>query len=314
LSAAVYASSEGLTVLVLVVRSFGGQAGASSRIENYLGFPTGVSGQALAGRAYTQALKFGARFLIPAAVVRLDCNRVRPERTVQLRLEDGRLVRARAVVIATGARYRRPDSASLRQMEGRGVWYWASPIEAKMCIDEEVVVVGGGNSAGQAAVFLSQHARKVWMIFRSDGLAASMSRYLVDRISSTPNIDLLPRTEIVDVVGSHETGVTGVAWRTADCKPLETKRLRNVFLFLGADPCTDWLKGSDVALDEKGFVTTAHDAASPLQASVPGVFAIGDVRAGSVKRVGAAIGDGAAVVAQLHRVLENASQRGQSLP
>jgi len=296
----VYAGSEGLSVLVIDARAFGGQAGASARIENYLGFPTGISGQALAGRAYVQAQKFGARILIPMDVRRLNCRAGEPMR---LELGDGRSVRTRTVVIATGARYRRPDCTNLAAMEGRGVWYWASPIEAKMCAGQEVVLVGGGNSAGQAAVFLSSYVAKVWMLVRGPGLAASMSKYLIDRIAATPNIELLTQTQIVGLSGSHESGVESVSWRSRESDNTETRPIRHVFLFLGANPSTDWLKDCDVAVDDKGFVTTAHDLTLPLQTSVPGVFAIGDVRAGSVKRVGGAIGEGAAVVAQIHAYL-----------
>jgi thioredoxin reductase (NADPH) len=303
LSTAVYAASEGLSVLVIDARSFGGQAGASARIENYLGFPTGISGQALAGRAYTQAQKFGATMLIPAEIVRLDCDRPEPGAPVGLRLADGRTIRSRTVTIATGARYRRPDCANLKAMEGRGVWYWASPIEAKMCAGDEVVLVGGGNSAGQAAVFLSAHAAKVWMLVRGDGLAASMSKYLIDRIAATGNIELLTRTEIVGLTGERETGVESVTWQHRDSGQATTRPIRHVFLFLGADPVTGWLRNCEVAVDDKGFVTTGAGDRLPLETSVPGVFAIGDVRAGSVKRVGGAIGEGANAVAQIHAFL-----------
>jgi len=303
LATAVYAASEGLSVLVIDARSFGGQAGASARIENYLGFPTGISGQALAGRAYTQAQKFGATMLIPAEVVRLDCERSADGNPFALQLADGRAVQSHAVVIATGALYRRPDCANLKAMEGHGVWYWASPIEAKMCAGQEVVLVGGGNSAGQAAVFLAGHASKVWMLVRGAGLAASMSRYLIDRIAAISNIELCTRTEIVGLTGEPQSGVESVTWRQRDTKRSETRPIRHVFMFLGADPTTEWLKDCDVAVDDKGFVTTGKDARLPLETSVPGVFAIGDVRAGSVKRVGAAIGEGAAVVSQIHAFL-----------
>jgi len=303
LAAAVYAGSEGLSVLVVDVRAFGGQAGASARIENYFGFPTGISGQALAGRGYTQAQKFGTRMLIPMGVVRLDCQQAARGEPIEVSLTDGRAVRSRTVVIASGALYRRPDCTNLKAMEGRGVWYWASPIEARMCAGEEVVLVGGGNSAGQAAVFLSGYAKKVWMLVRGGGLAASMSKYLIDRIAATPNIELLTRTEIVGLAGTHESGVESVTWRRNESGERVTRSIRHVFMFLGADPSTDWLKDCDVAMDERGFVTTGADSALSLQTSVPGVFAIGDVRAGSVKRVGAAIGEGAAVVAQIHAFL-----------
>src|SRR5438046_4909714 len=202
LATAVYAASEGLSAVILDARSFGGQAGASARIENYLGFPTGISGQALAGRAYTQAQKFGARMLIPAEAVRLDCGRPEERDPLALELAGARSVRSRTVVVATGARYRRPDCADLKALEGRGVWYWASPIEAKACAGQEVARGGGGNSAGQAAVFLARHAAKVWMLVRGAGLAASMSRYLIDRIAAIPNIELRTRTEIVALEGS----------------------------------------------------------------------------------------------------------------
>jgi thioredoxin reductase (NADPH) len=302
LAAAVYAGSEGLSVLVIDARAFGGQAGASARIENYLGFPTGISGQALAGRAYTQAQKFGARMLIPMELAHLDCGPAERGEPLALQLADERAVRCRTVVIASGARYRRPECSNLAAMEGRGVWYWASPIEARMCAGEEVVLVGGGNSAGQAAVFLSAHAAKVWMLVRGPGLAASMSKYLIDRIAATPNIELLTRTEITEITGSRESGIESVTWRSGSGGK-QTRPIRHVFLFLGADPSTEWLKDCDVAVDQKGFVTTGHDLSLPLQTSVPGVFAIGDVRAGSVKRVGGAIGEGAAVVLQIHASL-----------
>jgi thioredoxin reductase (NADPH) len=299
----VYAASEGLSVLVIDARSFGGQAGASARIENYLGFPTGISGQALAGRAYTQAQKFGATMLIPAEVVRLDCERSAGGNPFALQLADGRAVQSHAVVIATGARYRRPDCANLKAMEGRGVWYWASPIEAKMCAGQEVVLVGGGNSAGQAAVFLAGHASKVWLLVRGEGLAASMSKYLIERIASIANIELRTRTEVIGLSGERESGVESVTWRHRDTKQKEMRPIRHVFMFLGADPTTEWLQDCDVAVDDKGFVTTGKGARLPLETSVPGVFAIGDVRAGSVKRVGGAIGEGAAAVAQIHAFL-----------
>src|SRR3989441_921366 len=279
-------------------------ADARAFIERYAPAPDQLP---LAGRAYTQAQKFGARMLIPMELLRLDCERSAEGEPMLLQLADGRAVRSRSVVIATGARYRRPECTNLKAMEGRGVWYWASPIEARMCAGEEVVLVGGGNSAGPAAVFLSAHAAKVWMLVRGPGLAASMSQYLIDRIAATPNIELLTRTEITGLTGSRQSGVESVTWRSRDSANNETRPIRHVFMFLGADPSTEWLKDCDVAVDDKGFVTTAHDAALPLQTSVPGVFAIGDVRAGSVKRVGGAIGEGAAVVAQIHSFLSRAS-------
>jgi thioredoxin reductase (NADPH) len=301
LAAAVYAASEGLDVVVVDARAFGGQAGASARIENYLGFPTGISGQALAGRAYSQAQKFGARMEIPDEIVGIDCKRSLDDGAVTLKLADGTTRRSRTIVIASGARYRRPSCAGLKDMEGRGVWYWASPIEAKACIGAEVVVVGGGNSAGQGAVFLSGSATKVWMLVRGPGLAASMSKYLIDRIASIPNIELLTQTEIVDIRGSQDSGLESVTWRSGHSGREDTRPIRNVFLFLGADPSTGWLADCGVELDPNGFVKTG--AKSPLGTSVPGIFAIGDVRAGSVKRVGGAIGEGAAVVAEIHAFL-----------
>jgi thioredoxin reductase (NADPH) len=299
LAAAVYAASEGLSVIVSDSRAFGGQAGASARIENYLGFPTGISGQALAGRAYTQAQKFGARMEIPTEIVSIDCKRSGEGAALKLMLADGATRRCRTVVIASGARYRQPDCSGLKHMEGRGVWYWASPIEAKMCAGQEVVVVGGGNSAGQGAVFLSGFAGKVWMLVRSGGLAASMSKYLIDRLESIPNVEILTRTEIVDIAGSQESGLESVTWLDHETGREVTRPVRNVFLFLGAEPHTEWLTTCGVELDDKGFVKTG-DGKLPLETSVPGIFAIGDVRAGSVKRVGGAIGEGAAVVAQIH--------------
>ncbi|HYY59917.1 MAG TPA: FAD-dependent oxidoreductase, partial [Burkholderiales bacterium] len=241
LAAAVYACSEGLSTLVIDARAFGGQAGASARIENYFGFPTGISGQALAGRGFTQAQKFGARMLIPMEAVHLDCEPAERRAPMSLHLADGRAVRAHTVVIASGARYRRPECTNLQAMEGRGVWYWASPIEARMCADQEVVLVGGGNSAGQAAVFLSGYVKKLWMLVRGPGLAASMSKYLIDRIAATPNIELLTRTELVGLTGSHDTGIESVTWLRNETGERATRAIRHVFLFLGADPSTDWL-------------------------------------------------------------------------
>jgi thioredoxin reductase (NADPH) len=311
LATAVYAASEGLSVIAFDARAFGGQAGASARIENYLGFPTGISGQALAGRAYVQALKFGAEMIIPTEVVRLD----HAQAPLALELDDGRRVRAATVVVASGARYRRPDVPHLREFEGRGVWYWASPIEARLCRQEEIVLVGGGNSAGQAAVFLRDYAAKIWMLVRGPSLAESMSQYLVDRIKAADNIEVLTRTEIVALSGSPDGQLERVRWRNNATGEETEKRIRNVFLFIGADPATDWLRGSGVALDAKGFVQTGPDVPSAdlksdghpplsLQTNVLAVFAVGDVRFGSIKRVGGAIGEGAIVVAQLHAFFE----------
>jgi thioredoxin reductase (NADPH) len=303
LAAAVYAASEGLSVIVFDARAFGGQAGASARIENYLGFPEGISGQALTARAFVQAQKFGAEMLIPTAAVRLECRQT----PFTIELADGRRVNARTVVVATGARYRRPEIPNLAAFEGRGVWYWASPVEARLCRQEDVIIVGGGNSAGQAAVFLSGFAAKISILVRGDGLSDTMSRYLIDRIESTPGIEVLSHTELVGLVGGSR--LERVRCRRVTSGEEIELPVRNVFLFLGAEPATAWLKECGVALDEKGFVRTG--SADPaltrpsLESSVPGVFAVGDVRASSVKRVGGAIGDGAAVVAQLHAVLAN---------
>jgi thioredoxin reductase (NADPH) len=316
LATAVYAASEGLHVVVLDCRAYGGQAGASARIENYLGFPTGISGQALAGRAYVQAQKFGAEMLIPAKVSSLDCSRLHADGELSIGLGDGRRLRARTVVVASGARYRRPDVPRLAEFEGRGIWYWASAIEAKMCAQTEVALVGGGNSAGQAAVFLAQHAAQVHILIRGPSLAATMSRYLIDRIEATPNIALHPRTEITELHGDVANGLAAVTWRDRQSGVQQRHALRNVFLFVGADPETRWLEGCGVAVDKHGFVLTGLDAIlgpdgkvlpgrvpNPFETSVRGAFAVGDVRAGSVKRVGGAIGDGAAAVALIHQHL-----------
>ena len=308
LATAVYAASEGLSVVVFDGRAFGGQAGESARIENYLGFPTGVPGRTLAGRAYVQAQKFGAEMAIPVEVSSIDCSRT----PVTLELGDGARARAAAVVIACGARYRRLDVPNLRDFEGRGVWYWASPIEARLCRSEEVALVGGGNSAGQAAVFLRDYAAKIWLLVRGQSLAESMSQYLVDRIAATENIEVLTNTEVVALSGSPEGQLERIRWRHGPSGKETEKPMRHLFLFIGAEPATSWLEGC-VSLDAKGFVETGASApiqdagaggsaagALSLQSSAPGVFAVGDVRSGSVKRVGAAIGEGAAVVAQLH--------------
>jgi thioredoxin reductase (NADPH) len=310
LSTAVYAASEGLSVIVFDARAFGGQAGASARIENYLGFPAGISGQALTGRAYVQAQKFGATVMIPSEVVRFDPT----ETPLGLHLDDGQRVKASTVVVATGARYRRLDVPNLSDFEGRGVWYWASPIEARLCRDEEIVLVGAGNSAGQAAVFLRSFAAKIWMLIRGPSLAESMSQYLIDRINKAiDNIEVLIHTEIVALYGSREKQLERVRWRNNATGEETEKPIRHVFCFIGAEPATGWLRDSGVALDGKNFVLTGSDIPSdarhsnngsgrplPLETSVRGVFASGDVRSGSVKRVGAAIGEGAVVGAELH--------------
>jgi thioredoxin reductase (NADPH) len=314
LSTAVYAASEGLSIIVFDARAFGGQAGASARIENYLGFPTGISGQALTGRAYVQAQKFGARMAIPSEVTRLDLT----ETPIAVHVNDGRRVKASTVVIATGARYRRLNIPNLGDFEGRGVWYWASPIEARLCRNEEIVLVGGGNSAGQAAVFLRNFAAKIWMLVRGPSLEESMSHYLIERIRAIDNIEVLTNTELVALFGSREKQLERVRWRNNLTGEEREKPIRHVFLFIGADPATAWLKGSGVALDSKNFVLTGSDIPPkvrrsnngsgrplPLETSVRRVFASGDVRSGSVKRVGAAIGEGAVAAAELHAVLAN---------
>jgi thioredoxin reductase (NADPH) len=313
LATAVYAASEGLSVVVLDARAFGGQAGASARIENYLGFPTGISGQALAGRAFTQAQKFGADIMIPIAAKSLDCTR--SDGAFALALDGGETLRARSVVVASGARYRRPEIENLDRFEGRGVWYWASPIEARLCAEQEVALVGGGNSAGQAAVFLSGHARKVHMVIRGGGLGVSMSRYLIERIEATPNIELVFNTEVVGLEGPEDGSLERVRWRSRLSGEASTCDIRNLFLFAGADPATGWLDGCGVTVDRGGFVVTGAQSEQnqgrpvpPLETSVPGVFAVGDVRSGSVKRVGGAIGEGAQVVAALHGFLADGSK------
>ena len=301
LASAVYAASEGLRCVAVDCRSFGGQAGASARIENYLGFPTGISGQALAGRAFVQAQKFGVEILIPA-----QARSLRRKTYFEIALTDGRVLHARAVVVASGARYRRPDVPRLAEFEGRGIWYWASAIEAGMCAGDEVAVIGGGNSAGQAAVFLAEHASKVHMLVRGHSLAETMSRYLVDRIGASSVIELHIHTELAQLEGDHESGLREIVWRDKRTSDTTTRAMRNVFVFVGADPETEWLEGSGVSLDANGFVVTGT-AHGPLESTVPGVYAVGDVRAGSVKRVGGAIGEGAAAVAHIHRYL--AAQR-----
>lgn len=306
LATAVYAASEGLSVLVLDTRAFGGQAGASARIENYLGFPTGISGMALMGRAHGQAQKFGAELAIPDEVASLACADDGLHR-YRLALVSGESAQARTVVIASGARYRRLDVDNLDQFEGSSVHYWASPLEAKLCAGQEVALVGAGNSAGQAAVYLASQVEKVWMIVRGESLAATMSRYLIERIESTPNIEVVVRSEVVALEG--EAGqLSAVRWRGPDGR--ETARpARHLFLFIGAAPNTNWLSQCEVELDNHGFVRTGADLAPGhplLQTSRKGVFAIGDVRAGSVKRVAAAVGEGAQAVAAIHAYLANA--------
>jgi thioredoxin reductase (NADPH) len=298
LAAAVYAASEGLSTLVLDCRSFGGQAGASSRIENYLGFPTGISGLALMARAYNQAQKFGAQIAIPDEALTL-CPNSAPFR---IGLGNGETAVARTVVLAGGARYRRLDIANLSDFEGTCVHYWASAIETRLCSGQEVVLTGAGNSAGQAVVFLAEQVKKLWMIVRGRNLEATMSQYLIDRIRSLPNVEVLTRTEICGLEG--EPGLLKrVRWKNRDSGQTREHEIGHVFSFIGAEPNTDWLQGSGVHLDEKGFVVTGADNAHLLATSRDGVFAVGDVRCGSVKRVAAAVGEGSTVVSAIHAFL-----------
>lgn len=303
LAAAVYAGSEGLSALVLDCRAFGGQAGASARIENYLGFPTGITGMALMARAYNQAQKFGVEMAIPDEAIALQPPAEAYDGEFVLRLFNEERVRARSVVIASGARYRRLAVANLDQFEMSSVHYWASPLEGKLCAGQEVALVGAGNSAGQAAVYLASQAAKVWLIVRGRDLAASMSRYLVDRMGGLANIDVVTQAQVSALEGSNGV-LQAVRWRLASGE--ETQRpIRHLFLFIGADPNSDWLSGC-VKLDAKGFVETGESCSTErqlLETSRRGVFAIGDVRAGSVKRVAAAVGEGAQVVAMLHGFL-----------
>jgi thioredoxin reductase (NADPH) len=311
LAAAVYAASEGLDVLVLEPSFPGGQAGSSSKIENYLGFPTGISGQALAGRAYTQAQKFGAQVMVARGARKLDCA----HRPYAIEMGEGSPVQARAVVIATGAQYRKLPLEDLTRFEGTGVYYAASFMEAQLCAGEEVVVVGGGNSAGQAAVFLAQTVEHVHMLVRSSGLADTMSRYLIRRIEESPKITVRTHTEVVEVRG--EDHLERVRWRNRRSGEEEERAIRHVFVMTGAIPCTQWLDGC-LAVDDKGFVKTGPElspedlaearwplARAPylLETSLPGVFAVGDVRSGNVKRVASAVGEGSIAVSFVHRVL-----------
>ncbi len=314
LAAAVYAASEGLSTIVVDERAYGGQAGASNRIENYLGFPTGISGQALAGRAFNQALKFGAEIAIPLEVSKLDCpqGKICPDLPLGLVLPEGRHVRARTVVIASGARYRRPDVDKLDMFEGKGISYWASPIEARLCAGEEVALVGGGNSAGQGVVFLAPQVKHLHLVARRP-LEATMSRYLIDRIAALPNVTLHIGSEIASLHGDCQIGLTGATFRDRVDGSEKRCELKHLFLFIGADPNTRWLAGC-VETDVHGFITTGdthlRNGALALETSRPGIFAIGDVRAGSVKRVAAGVGEGAAVVAQIHQAL--AAQAAQA--
>ena len=302
LAAAVYAASEGLSTIVLESLAPGGQAGTSSKIENYLGFPTGISGQGLAGRAQAQAQKFGARLAISRSVTGLDCA-AEPYR---LRLDDGREVPARAVVVATGARYRKLDVPGYERFEGQGIHYAATGMEAKLCAGEPVIVVGGGNSAGQAAVFLSRTVAHVHILVRAEGLAATMSDYLVQRITTSSHITLHARTEITDLEG--DSFLRRVTWANRDTGARETIEATNVFVMIGAEPNSEWLGGC-LELDGKGFVLTGGGKAgqasdSAYATSLRGVFAVGDVRSGSVKRVASGVGEGSVVVQSVHRFLQ----------
>jgi thioredoxin reductase (NADPH) len=312
LAAAIYGASEGLDVLVVEATAPGGQAGSSSRIENYLGFPTGISGQDLAGRAYNQAQKFGAQIAIAQGATRLTCNR----KPYMVEIASGEQIPARAVVIATGAEYRRLPIANLGEFEGTGVYYGATFVESQLCGGEEVIVVGGGNSAGQAAVFLAQTAQKVHMVIRSTGLAESMSRYLVRRIEESPNIVLHTRTEIEGLEGAEH--LEHVRWRDQAASRTDTHAIRHVFVMTGASPNTRWLDGC-VTIDGSGFIKTGSDLSADelsaarwplkrpphlLETTLPGVFAVGDVRGGNVKRVASAVGEGSIAISFVHRVLQ----------
>ena len=312
LAAAVYGASEGLDVLMLESNAPGGQAGSSSKIENYLGFPTGISGQELAARAYTQAQKFGTRMLIARDAQKLQCGR----KPYALEIDDGSSIPARAVVIASGVQYRKLALPGLTRLEGAGVYYGATFMEAQLCAGEEVVVVGGGNSAGQAAVFLAQTAKRVHVLVRSEGLAESMSRYLIRRIEDNPAITLRTRTEIIAFEG--ESHLERLTWRDQRTGTTETHDIRHIFVMTGAAPSTDWLAGC-LALDEKGFIKTGPDLSKEelvnarwplprlpylLETSLPGVFAVGDVRSGSIKRVASGVGEGSIAISFVHRVLQ----------
>jgi thioredoxin reductase (NADPH) len=311
LAAAVYGASEGLDVLVMEAYAPGGQAGSSSKIENYLGFPTGISGQALAGRAFTQAEKFGAQVAIARLAVKLLCER----KPFAVELSNGETVRARAVIVASGAKYRKLQLENLSRFESAGVYYAATPTEAQVCEKQEVIVVGGGNSAGQAATFLSQTMKHVHMLVRAESLAATMSRYLIRRIEETPNITLRTRTEVIALEGTKH--LEAVTWKSSTTGEVERRPIRHLFSMTGAVPSTEWLGGC-LALDEKGFVKTGSDVNGEdrdatgwslsrlpflLETSLPGIFAVGDVRSGSVKRVASAVGEGSICIQLVHRAL-----------
>lgn len=304
LAASVYAGSEGLEVLTLDCRSFGGQAGASARIENFLGFPTGISGMALMARAYNQAQKFGVELAIPDEALRIECPDEGDGGSHRLTLANGEKTRARAIVIATGARYRRMEVAGVERFEGATIHYWASPIEARLCATQDVTLVGGGNSAGQAAVFLAGHARRLTLLSRRP-LEDTMSRYLIERIAAQPNIDVIEGAEVAALEGEGHA-LSAVRWRHRATGVEHALPTSQLFLFIGAEPNTDWLAATGITLDPRGFILTGSEAAPerlPLESSRSGIFAVGDVRSGSVKRVAAAAGDGAQVVASIHAFL-----------
>ena len=311
LATAVYAASEGLSVLVLDCRAFGGQAGASSRIENYLGFPTGITGIALMARAYNQAQKFGVEMAIPDEVIALEGPDQSEVGRFHLKLSTGERVSARSVVIASGARYRRPAVAGLETFEGSSVHYWASPLEAKLCAGQEIALVGAGNSAGQAAVYLATQVSKVWLLVRGRDLGSRMSRYLVDRIAGFSNVEVQTQAHVTALEG-RDGMLDAIRWRRGTSEPEVRKSVQHLFLFIGAEPNTDWLSGSGVELDPRGFILTGAQCSESrqlLETSRRGVFAIGDIRSGSVKRVAAAVGEGAQVVAALHGFLSTADPR-----
>jgi thioredoxin reductase (NADPH) len=301
LAAAVYAASEGLSTMVLDCRSFGGQAGASSRIENYLGFPTGISGLALMARAYNQAQKFGAEISIPDEAQLLEGSGENGAR-FQIKLGSGERVKARSVVLAMGAQYRRLTIPNLSDFEGTCVHYWASALETKLCAGQEVALAGAGNSAGQAVVFLADKVKKLWMVVRGRSLEDSMSQYLIDRIRALPNVEVLLRTEICALEG-EEAVLRLVRWRDRDTGAESEHEIGHVFSFIGADPNTDWLSGCDIALDDNGFVITGAGRSHFLSTNRDGIFAVGDIRCGSVKRVAAAVGEGSTVVSAIHAYL-----------
>jgi thioredoxin reductase (NADPH) len=301
LAAAVYGASEGLSTIVIEQEAPGGQAGTSSKIENYLGFPTGISGQALAGRAQAQAQKFGAHLAISRAASGLACH-TRPYR---IALEDGRSVQACAIVVATGARYRKLDLPDYGRFEGQGIYYAATGMEAHLCEGAEVAIVGGGNSAGQAAMFLTRTAGHVHVIVRGPGLAATMSDYLVQRLTNSQQVTIHPYTEVTALSGDHL--LRAITWRNRQSGATETRPIGSLFVMIGADPNTEWLSGC-LPLDDKGFVITGRDAAgqaleSPFATTTPGIYAVGDVRSGSVKRVASGVGEGSVVVQAIHRFL-----------